>query len=63
LHITIAGLKEGIIASYINEYNLIINNYISEEKKIAVWKITGFFLPKDIQKKEFNKTWEIQCYE
>ena len=49
------GLKEGINASCISGYNLIINNYISEEKKIASGKIIDFFLSKDIQKRNLIK--------
>ena len=52
------GEKEGISASSIGGFNMIINEFISEEKKIAAGKIIDYLLSKEIQKKyaiKFNK--------
>ncbi|ORX78587.1 periplasmic binding protein-like II [Anaeromyces robustus] len=45
----IPGEKEGISASCVGGRNLIINNYISEEKKIASGKVIEYILSKKIQ--------------
>jgi len=47
----IPGEKEGISASCIGGQSIIINKYISEEKKIAAGKIIDFLLSVDNQKK------------
>lgn len=45
------GKKEGISASCISGYNIIINKFISEDNKIAAGKVIDYLLSKDIQKK------------
>ena len=47
----IPGEKDGISASCIGGQSIIINKYISEEKKIASGKIIDFLLSKESQKK------------
>jgi len=47
----VPGEKEGISASCIGGQSIIINKYISEEKKIAAGKIIDFLLSEDYQKK------------
>lgn len=50
------GNKEGISASCIGGYNLVINNSTKEENKIAAGKVIDFLLSKDIQKKYIEKS-------
>jgi len=51
------GEKEGISASCIGGQSLIMNKYISEEKKIAAGKIIEFLGSKEYQKKKSNESW------
>ncbi|KAG4083846.1 periplasmic binding protein-like II [Neocallimastix lanati (nom. inval.)] len=44
------GEKKGISASWINGYYLLMNKYITEEKKEAVARVIEFTLSKNIQK-------------
>jgi len=55
------GEKEGISASCIGGQSIIINKYISEEKKIAAGKIVDFFLSKESQKKNVINNGKISA--
>jgi len=53
------GEKKGISASWINGYYLLMNKYITEEKKKAVARVIEFSLSKAIQKKILLKYMKI----
>lgn len=52
----IPGNKEGVSASCTGGFNLIINKYISEERKKASGKVIEFFLSKEFQIRHVKKS-------